>query len=66
MPEPQRGIVCISMYVVVKKILKKFSFLKELLCRVRSDEELTLETSASLSLHGENLTLVNFFDIVVR
>ena len=28
----------------------------------RSDEGLTLETSASLSLHGGNLTPVNLFD----
>ena len=29
---------------------------------IRSDEGLTLETSASLYLHGENLTFINLFD----
>ena len=30
--------------------------------KIRSDEGLTLETSASVSLHGGNLTLIDLFD----
>ena len=33
---------------------------------IRSDEGLTLETSASLSLHCGNLTLINSFDAKFR
>ena len=47
----------------VKELTQHMDIIPQIWLQVRHfDEGLTLETSASLSLHGENLNIINLFD----